>query len=145
MHRILFLCTGNSCRSQMAEGFGRALAGSDVEVLSAGTAPLGIHPLARRVMAESGIDLDGQRSKGLDEVDLSEIDLVVTLCGSARDACPVLPAGTRRAHWPLPDPAAATGGEAQVLEVFRSVRDEIESRVRALLASPGAREPAGDA
>jgi arsenate reductase len=144
MARILFLCTGNSCRSQMAEGWGRRLAGEGTEVWSAGTAPLGIDPRAAQVMAEVGVDLSEQRSKHLDEVPVSDLDLVVTLCGGARDSCPVLPVDVRRVHWPLPDPASATGSEAEVLDFFRAVRDDIRARVEALMRARGAAEDPRD-
>ncbi|WRP17164.1 arsenate reductase ArsC [Carboxydochorda subterranea] len=133
--RILFVCTGNSARSQMAEGFGRALGEGIAEARSAGLEPKGLHPYAVRAMAEVGIDISQQRSKLLSMEDIRWADVVVTLCGDARDRCPVLPPGTRSYHWPLPDPAAARGSEADVLAVFRAVRDEIERDVRQLLAS----------
>ncbi|MDR7402945.1 MAG: arsenate reductase (thioredoxin) [Armatimonadota bacterium] len=131
---VLFLCTGNSCRSQMAEGFARALGGERVEVYSAGLEPAGLHPRAVAVMAEAGIDISGQTSDPLDPEVLRRADLVVTLCGDARDRCPVTPPAVRHLHWPLPDPARAAGGEEAVMAVFRSVRDEIRARVWELLA-----------
>jgi arsenate reductase len=131
--RILFLCTGNSCRSQIAEGFGRALAPEGVEVLSAGSEPRGLHPLAVEVMAEVGVDISGQRSKDLSEVDLDRVDLVVSLCVSAAERCPVLPSGISRRHWPIPDPAEARGSREEVKAVFRAVRDEIGRKVKELL------------
>jgi len=131
---ILFLCTANSCRSQMAEGFARLLAPRDVRVYSAGTEPKRIHPLAIRVMKELGIDISDQRSKGLDTVPLEKIDLVVTLCGEAAESCPTLAQKTKHLHWPLPDPALAQGNEEAVLKVFREVRDEIRGRVDQLFA-----------
>jgi arsenate reductase len=144
MPRILFLCTGNSCRSQMAEGLGRRLVREGTRVWSAGTAPMGIDPRASQVMNELDIDLSEQHSKHLDEVPVSEFDLVVTLCGSARDSCPVLPVDVRRVHWPLPDPASAKGSEAEVLDFFRSVRDDIRARVEVLLRDPAAAGNARD-
>lgn len=98
---ILFLCTGNSCRSQMAEGFGRALAPVGFEILSAGTEPRGIHPKAIQVMAEVGIDIGSQNSQGLEGIDLGGLGLVVTLCDSADQRCPSLPAAVSKGHWPL--------------------------------------------
>ena len=133
--RVLFVCTGNSCRSQMAEGFGRALGAHVAEVRSAGLEPKGLHPLAVRAMAEVGIDISHQRSKALTEEDLRWADVVVTLCGDARDRCPVLPEGTRSHHWPLPDPAAMAGSEEEVMPVFRAVRDQVDREVRALVAT----------
>jgi two-component system phosphate regulon sensor histidine kinase PhoR len=131
---ILFLCTGNSCRSQMAEGFARHFARRGDVVYSAGAHPKGIHPLAIQVMKEIGIDISGQRSKGLEEVPVEKVDLLITLCGEAAENCPALPAKIPRAHWPLRDPAQARGSQEEILKVFREVRDEICHRVDALLA-----------
>ncbi|MCX2456122.1 arsenate reductase (thioredoxin) [Lacticaseibacillus nasuensis] len=128
--QIYFLCTGNSCRSQMAEGFARALHPT-WRVASAGLEQHGLNPLATQVMAEVGIDISGQTSTLIDPAFLAGCDLVVTLCGDARDRCPVVP-GVARLHWPLPDPAQATGDQAARLTVFRQVRDEIRRRVSAL-------------
>ncbi|HXG49887.1 MAG TPA: ATP-binding protein [candidate division Zixibacteria bacterium] len=129
---VLFLCTGNSCRSQMAEGFARRCAADGTRIYSAGTRPKGIHPLTVRVMNEAGVDISGQSSKSLEAVPVSEIDLVVTLCGESDEECPV-PAGTApRMHWPLPDPVAVQGDEETVLAAFRKVRDEIRARVEEL-------------
>ena len=131
---ILFLCTGNSCRSQMAEGFARLRAPAGVRVFSAGTAPTGeVHPLAIRVMSEAGVDLSGHRSKGLSEIPLYSVELVVTVCGSADEACPVPPRTAARIHWPVPDPAKATGSEEEVLATFRKVRDDLRQRVDGLV------------
>ncbi len=141
MPGLLFLCTGNSCRSQMAEGFARALARPGTRIWSAGLAPTQVHPLAIRAMAEVGIDISGQRSKSLDGLPLDEIELVVTLCGDADERCPALPGSAARAHWPLPDPAAARGDAAEVFAVFRRVRDEIQERVRTLVGEWPARAP----
>ena len=129
---ILFLCTGNSCRSQMAEGFARSLAPENVKIFSAGTEPKAVHPLAIKVMAEAGIDISNQSSKGLGTLPLENIDLVVTLCGEAQESCPTLPKNTEHLHWPLPDPALAKGDEETVLETFRAVRDEIRARIEKL-------------
>ena len=136
---ILFVCTGNSARSQMAEAFARFYGGDHVVVYSAGLEPSRINPRAVAVMAEKGISLAGQWSKGLDAVPVNEMDLVVTLCGDADARCPLIFGRLGRRHWPLPDPARATGSEAEILAVFRSVRDDIEGRVRALISDlPGA-------
>jgi arsenate reductase len=129
---VLFLCTGNSCRSQMAEGFARRLAPEGVEVHSAGIAPVGVTPRARIVMDEVGIDIGEQRSKDLDAVPLDRIDTLVTLCGDAAERCPSFSGDVERLHWPLRDPAHAQGPEAQVLQAFREVRDGIAARVRSL-------------
>jgi two-component system phosphate regulon sensor histidine kinase PhoR len=131
---VLFLCTGNSCRSQMAEAFARQLAAEGCVFYSAGTAPRDIHPLAIQVMKEVGIDITGQRSKGLGEIPLGHVDLLITLCGDAAETCPSLPANIERRHWPLRDPALAEGSREEILKVFREVRDQIRGRVEALLA-----------
>lgn len=133
--KVLFLCTGNSCRSQMAEGWARRLAGPDWEIHSAGLEPSHVNPRAIRAMAEVGIDIQTQRSKGLDAVPVTELDTVVTLCGDAEERCPFLPGAHIRIHWPLPDPAKAQGAEDEVMAVFRSVRDDIQWRVQDLLNS----------
>jgi arsenate reductase len=130
--KVLFVCTGNSCRSQIAEGFARA---AGAEAYSAGTEPAGyVHPLAVKVMAETGIDISGQTSKALNLDFAQTMDAVITVCGDANEACPVLPV-TNRAHWPITDPAKATGTPAEVLPVFRAVRDDIAQRVDDLLLS----------
>jgi arsenate reductase len=133
--KILSLCTGNSARSQMAEAFTKALlpAGVGIEVFSAGTHPVGIHPETSAVMKEAGIDLSGHRSKGIDEVPFDAIDLVVTLCDDARQSCPAPPPSARRIHWGLRDPAAASGGSDEIRSQFRAVRDEVLTCVKRLL------------
>ena len=131
--KILFLCTANSARSQMAEGFARALASDRWEVHSAGTAPAGLNPMAVKAMAEVGIDISGHTSKALDPEVLKSADMVVTLCGDAAESCPLTPPEVRRMHWPLPDPARATGTGEEIMAAFRSVRDDIKKRVRTLL------------
>ena len=130
---ILFLCTGNSCRSQMAEGWSRALADDSVTVQSAGIEAHGKNPRAIAVMQEAGIDISAQESTQLDEAMLETADLVVTVCGHADEHCPVLPPGTRKEHWPLDDPAKASGSEDEIMQVFRASRDEIKQRVTGLL------------
>ncbi len=131
--KVLFVCTGNSARSQMAEGFARHFGRGRIEAHSAGIAPSRLNPYASRVMQEKGIDISAQHSKAF-EWDLArQMDVVVTVCGHANESCPVLPPEVRRLHWPLIDPAAAQGSEAQILAVFRDVRDRIEAQVRALL------------
>jgi arsenate reductase len=123
---ILVLCTGNSCRSHLAEGLLRAALGEDFEVASAGSNPAGyVHPLAIRAMEEAGIDLSGHRSKHLDEFLDREVETVITVCGNADQACPVFPGQLNRHHWPFDDPAHATGTEEEQFAVFRRVRDEI--------------------
>ena len=136
--KIGFICTGNSARSQMAEGFGKYYAemfGKDVKVYSAGSNPSGyVHPLAIKAMAEKGIDISKNRSKSIDEIPLKELNYVITLCGDAAETCPVVP-GANTQHWGLPDPARAEGTEKEKLEVFRRIRDEIEEKVKNLISS----------
>lgn len=123
---VLILCTGNSCRSQMAEALLRAAAGDAVEVLSAGSKPTGhVNARAIQVMREIGIDISGQRSKSWQEFLDRRIDTVITVCGNADQACPIYPGQVNRHHWRFDDPAHATGTEEQVLAEFRRVRDEI--------------------
>ncbi len=116
----MFLCVANSARSQLAEGLARRIAPAGTIVLSAGSNPWRVHPMAVRVLGEVGIDISGARSKGMDEIHLERADLVVTLC--AEEVCPVVPAGVRRLHWPLKDPAEAWGEEEMLLR-FRETRD----------------------
>ena len=131
---ILFLCTGNSCRSQMAEGWARALGGSGLEFRSAGIEAHGKNLRALQIMQEAGIDISDQESTRLTDDMLTWADLVVTVCGHADEHCPVLPSGTRKEHWPLNDPAKATGSEAEIMTVFRASRDDIRQRVEDLIA-----------
>jgi len=133
--RLLFLCTGNSCRSQMAEGWARALSGDRLEVRSAGIEAHGKNPRAIAVMAEVGVDISGQESTRLNDEMLCWANCLVTVCGHADEHCPVLPPGVRKLHWPLIDPAKAVGSEAEVMQAFRLSRDEIRRRVTALLSS----------
>lgn len=133
--KILFLCTGNSCRSQMAEGWARKLGGPLLEVRSAGIEAHGKNPRAIAVMQEKGIDISRQESTKLSDELLQWADLVVTVCGHADENCPVLPSATSKIHWPLDDPAKATGSEEEILSVFRASRDDIKRRVQALTAS----------
>ncbi|MBL9211620.1 MAG: arsenate reductase ArsC [Opitutaceae bacterium] len=123
---VLILCTGNSCRSHLAEGILRAAAGDLFDVRSAGSNPAGyVHPLAIRAMAEIGIDISAHRSKHLSEFLGTPVETVITVCGRADQACPVFPGQVNRHHWPFDDPAHATGTEAEQMAVFRRVRDEI--------------------
>lgn len=123
---VLILCTGNSCRSHLAEAVLRAEAGDLVEVASAGSKPAGfVHPESIAVLAELGIDASGHRSKHLSEFLARPVHTVITVCGNADQACPVFPGQVRRHHWPFPDPAHATGTPAEVREAFRRVRDDI--------------------
>lgn len=130
--RVLFLCTHNSSRSQMAEGLLRARGGQRFAVSSAGTHPRTIHPLAIRAMREIGIDVSeaaGYRAKSLDEFIGQPIDLVVTVCDEAAEECPFFPGARRQVHWGFPDPSAASGSEEERLQVFRTVRDAIAARI----------------
>lgn len=123
---ILVLCTGNSCRSHMAEGVLRAALGDRANIQSAGSKPAGhVHPLAMQVMAEIGIDVSGHRSKHLSEFLNQPVHTVITVCGHVDQACPIFPGQVNRHHWPFVDPAKATGSDAEVLACFRQVRDEI--------------------
>lgn len=130
--KILFVCTGNSARSQMAEGLARSLA-PGIEAHSAGLDPRGVNPYAVEVMTERGIDISGQRSKFLDETLAWKMDRVITLCGDAAESCPAFPPVVRVHHWPFEDPAKAEGSPDEVRAVFRKVRDEIEARLRGFL------------
>lgn len=135
--KVLFLCTGNSCRSQMAEGWFRHYAGGRAEVFSAGTKPVGLNPMAVAVMRETGIDISRQRSKHVDELAKEDFLFVITVCDSAREACPVFPGALYQLHWSFDDPAAATGNEEERGAVFRRVRDEIAEQVRTFVRREG--------
>jgi arsenate reductase len=134
MRGVLFLCVANSARSQMAEAICRSVAPPGTRVYSAGSEPTRINPLAIRALQEIGLDASSHRAKSIAEVPADEIDTVVTLC--AEEVCPVFAGAVRRLHWPLPDPAAATGDEAVRLTQFRSVRDELRRRISELFAKP---------
>lgn len=132
---ILILCTGNSCRSHLAEGLLRDAAGDLFEVHSAGSKPAGyVHPLSIRVMQEIGIDISGHRSKHLSEFLATPIETVITVCGNADQACPVFPGQVNRHHWPFEDPAHATGTEEEQLAVFRRVLREMRRTLDAYVA-----------
>ncbi|MCL5098864.1 MAG: arsenate reductase ArsC [Candidatus Omnitrophica bacterium] len=132
---VLILCTGNSCRSQLAEGVLRAAAGELLDVQSAGSRPAGyVHPLAVQVMNEIGIDISGHRSKHLNELLQRPVETVITVCGDADQACPAFPGQVNRHHWGFDDPAKASGTEQEKLAVFRRVRDEIRKVFEAYAA-----------
>ena len=133
--RILFLCTTNSCRSQMAEGILKAIGGDEFEVVSAGAKPSYVHPMAIKVMAEIGIDISSQKSKSVAEFVGQEFDYVITLCGDdAKVICPVfIGKAKERLHWNFADPAEAQGSEEEVLSVFRTVRDQIRRKIEKLI------------
>jgi arsenate reductase len=128
--RVLILCTGNSARSQMAEGLLRHDAGDRFEVFSAGVEPSEVRPLAIEAMRELGIDISAQRSKSVAGFAGQEFDFVITVCDNANERCPIFPGKTRRIHWSFDDPAAATGDRAEQLNAFRRVRDEIREQLR---------------
>lgn len=131
---FLFVCTGNSCRSQIAEGLARHLGEGRVSVESAGTEPAGfVNPWAVAVMKEIEIDIQGQQSKRLTPQMFAEADVVVTVCDNANGSCPVVPSTVRRLHWPIPDPFHAVGTREQVLAQFRAVRDDLHQRIVTLL------------
>jgi arsenate reductase (thioredoxin) len=133
--KVLILCTGNSARSQMAEGLLRVLADNTVEVMSAGTKPSTVHPLAIQVMSEKGIDISRHRSKHLSEFLDQSFDYVITVCDQAAETCPVFPGRAQHIHWSFPDPAAAQGTEAERLSTFREIRDDIEQQLQSWLAT----------
>ena len=139
MKRVLFLCTGNSCRSQMAEGLLRDLAGDRLECLSAGAKPAGfVHPLAVAVMREAGIDISSQTSKSINDFlppEGTPPDLIISVCGNAERECPFFPGRVERWHWPFDDPAHATGTDAERLNEFRRVRDEIKAKIESGLVA----------
>jgi len=136
--RVLFLCTGNSCRSQMAEGWGKYLGRDIVEVESAGIEAHGKNPRAIAVMREAGVDISGQESTRVSDDMIRRADIVVTVCGHADEHCPMLPPGVKKIHWPLSDPAKATGTEEEIMAQFRATRDEVRRRVTDLIQSLGA-------
>jgi len=127
--RVLFLCTHNSARSHMAEGFLRAMAGARFEAGSAGTEKTSVNPLAIRAMAELGIDLGGHTSKVYADVEFPAWDYLITVCHDANERCPWVPGSVERLHWSFPDPSRATGTEEERLAVFRRVRDQIQARL----------------
>lgn len=132
---LLFLCVANSARSQMAEGLARQLVGGRVRVWSAGSEPASLNPYAVRAMAEVGIDIGSHVSKGIAEIPQERVAVVVTLC--AEEVCPVFPGEVVRHHWPLPDPAAVEGTDAERLEAFGRVRDQLRERLEAWLSTSG--------
>jgi arsenate reductase (thioredoxin) len=140
--KVLFLCTGNSARSQMAEGFLRHSAGNTFDVFSAGTHPGQLNPLAVEVMSEIGIDISGHTSKDVQQFLTTPIQYVVTVCDRARQSCPVFPAARRLLHWSFEDPAEAQGSREEKLAVFRRIRDQIAARITQEFASVGAERQA---
>lgn len=133
--RVLILCTGNSARSQMAEGWLRHLAGDRFDVASAGTHPSQVNPLAIAAMRERDVDISAHRSKSVDEFRSQPFDYVITVCDAAAEACPIFPGPARRIHWSLPDPAAVAGDEERRLAAFRETRDALKARISSWLAT----------
>ena len=129
MKGILFLCSGNSCRSQMAEGFAKKMLPKDLKIFSAGIEPKRIHPMAIKVMQEIGVDISHQKSKNISEIPLDKINIVITLCGDAAEHCPIFPGKVERIHWEIENPAKAQGSEEEITQVFRRVRDKIKSYI----------------
>jgi arsenate reductase len=143
--KILFLCTGNSCRSQMAEGYARALGADLIEVRSAGIEAHGKNPRAIAAMAADGVDISRQESTRLTPDLLAWANLVITVCGHADEHCPLLPPGVAKQHWPFDDPAKATGTETEIEAAFRHTRDLIKSRVQGFIDGLRAAQPAASA
>lgn len=132
MKNILFVCTGNSCRSQMAEGFGKYLSNGQFDIKSAGIAPIGVHPMAVASMREIGIDISDQCSTMLDSGLIRWADYVITLCNSARDNCPVIPGGIRHIHWDIENPDRVCLSDKDRRDGFAGVRDELKKRIEKL-------------
>ncbi|HTR44938.1 MAG TPA: arsenate reductase ArsC [Thermodesulfovibrionales bacterium] len=133
MVKVMFLCIGNSCRSQMAEGFARAMGAGLIAPHSAGLIAAGVHPRAITVMKEVGIDISGQRSKEFDEDTLASMDMIVTLCANLETSCPPTPSGVQRLHWPVKDPVGTAGTEEEIMREFRRARDEIREKIQRLI------------
>ena len=128
-YKILFLCTGNSCRSQMAEGYANALGGGRIEAKSAGIEAHGKNPRAIAVMQEDGVDISAQESTVLTDEMLHWADLLITVCGHADENCPVVSANLEKQHWPFDDPAKAKGNDEEIMREFRRVRDSIKRKI----------------
>jgi len=137
MKKVMFLCTGNSCRSQMAEGIAREYGKGTIEAYSAGLTPAGVNPHAIKVMKETGIDISDQKSKAIDEKLLKQMDVIVTLCGHAEALCPMTPPGIKRIHIPVDDPVGSIGPEKEIMDAFRKARDEIKEKIRHLIRDIG--------
>lgn len=136
--QVIIVCTGNACRSQMAEALWRHEAGDRYEVFSAGTHPSGVHPLARQVIEELGIDMSGQFSKSIFAMAERPFDLVITVCDDAKEVCPVFPQAARQLHWPVEDPVMSLGPVEERLPLFRQARDLIQQKIRQFLAEESA-------
>ena len=131
--KVMFLCIGNSCRSQMAEGFARELGKGIIEPYSAGLSPAGVNPNAVRVMKEIGIDISNQKSKTIDEELLKKMDIIITLCGHAEASCPMTPPEIKRIHWPIEDPVGAIGTEEEIMKAFQKARDDIKTKIQSVV------------
>ena len=143
MLNVMFLCTGNSCRSQMAEGFARDLGKGLIEVRSAGLMAAGVHPRAIAVMREVGIDISRQHSREIDPDLLRTMDVVITLCGNAEEACPRTPPEVKRLHWPIEDPVGTIGTEETIMREFRRARDEIRVKIQGFIGALSAGQGEG--
>jgi arsenate reductase len=135
MRKVMFLCTGNSCRSQMAEGFARTLGKGLIEPYSAGLIAAGVNKRAIAVMREIGIDISGQKSEEINEDLLKTMDVIITLCGNAEASCPYTPPQIKRIHWPINDPVGTIGTEEEIMKEFRRARDEIKKKMVELINS----------
>ncbi len=133
MKRLMFLCTANSCRSQMAEGFAKEFGKGLIEVYSAGLFAAGVHKRAIAVMKEIGIDISRQKSKTINEDLLKQMDIIVTLCGNAEEACPWTPPHIKRIHWPIKDPVGTIGTQEEIMNEFRRARDQIKEKILKLI------------
>lgn len=129
MKKVMFLCTGNSCRSQMAEGFAGEFGKGLIEAHSAGLIAAGVNARAIKVMKEIGIDISGQKSEEINEDLLRTMDIIITLCGNAEESCPYTPPEIKRIHWPIKDPVGTVGTEEEIMKEFRRARDEIKERM----------------
>jgi arsenate reductase len=129
MLKVMFLCTGNSCRSQMAEGFAREIGKGIIEPYSAGLIAAGVNKRAIAVMKEIGVDISKQKSEEIDEELLGNMDIIITLCGHAEASCPMTPPHIKRLHWPIDDPVGTVGTEEEIMNAFRKARDEIKERI----------------
>ena len=134
MKKVMFLCTGNSCRSQMAEGFAKELGKGIIEPYSAGVISTFVHPRAIEAMKEIGIDISGQSSKEIDKGQLKKMDIIITLCSNAEESCPLTPPEIKRFHWPIKDPVSFSGTEDEIMNEFRRARNEIKERIAGFIS-----------
>jgi len=134
MKKVMFLCTGNSCRSQMAEGFAKELGKGIIEPYSAGVISTFVHPRAIEAMKEIGIDISGQSSKEIDKGQLKKMAIIITLCSNAEESCPLTPPEIKRFHWPIKDPVSFSGTEDEIMNEFRRARNEIKERIAGFIS-----------